>query len=310
MSQIRSAFIAGALMTSLSLSGCGDENSQAVFNSESGGNHPTGWVAKHGTSARANPVGCSECHGDNFDGGISQVSCMSPTTVNGFSCHATNPLESPTACISCHGVAPGGPYGNAAPNREFAHAEHTALPAITEIGCDSCHLNAGPGSLDHAKAAPDGGPRPATVTISNAFRAKTLTTFGYDGTKCSGVSCHGGQDTPTWSTGSISCEQCHELGTAPATPQYNSYFSGIKAGRNLHEQHIQATVACTDCHNIGILNDYQQHYSGIRNNSFTAPRNTVGGLPTKIGTYNGTTQTCGGITDMINCHPGTTWSQP
>jgi len=162
---------------------CGDENSQAVFNSESGGNHPSGWATGHKTSARANPVGCSECHGDNFDGGISRVSCMNPTAVNGFSCHATNPLESPTECISCHGAAPGGPYGNTAPNREFAHAEHTALTAITEIGCDSCHLNGGSGSINHAKATDTGEPSPAMVQMSSAYRAKTLTTFGYDGTK-------------------------------------------------------------------------------------------------------------------------------
>jgi len=308
MSQIRSAIIAGALMTSLSLSGCGDENSQATFNSESG-KHPAGWVTGHNALAMANPAGCGNCHGDNLDGGISKVSCMSPS-LSGFRCHATNPAVTPTGCVSCHGGEPGGPYGDTAPNRKFAHAKHTAL-----TGCDSCHLNAGSGSTNHAKATATGGLSAAMVNMSSAFRAKTLTTFGYDATsgRCSGVSCHGGQDSPSWSTGVISisadCAKCHELGTAPATPQYNSYFSGIKAGVNLHALHLQSTnqtIFCTDCHNIGALTDYQKHFSGIGSKSFTAPRNTVGGLPTQIGTYDGTSQTCG----TIACHPDTTWSQP
>jgi len=316
MSQIRTAIIGGALLTALSLSGCGDENSRAVFHSESG-KHPSGWAAGHSASARADlKTTCIGCHGENLDGGISQISCMSPTAVSGFRCHATSPAEIATGCVSCHGVAPGGPFGDTAPNRKFAHDKHTAL-----TGCDSCHLNAGSGTADHAKAAADGGPRPATVTMSDAFRAKTLTTFGYDATSgtCSGVSCHGGQETPSWSTGAISlsadCDKCHDQ-AGDATPQYNDYFSGIKEEFNLHQVHLQSpiqTVVCTDCHNIGTLSDYQKHYSGISTNSFTSPRETVGNngasFPTQIRTYTGTTQSCG-IIDTVRCHPDTTWSQP
>lgn len=312
MSQIKSAILAGALMASLSLSGCGDENSLAVYDSEGGGNHPTGWATAHKASAQSNMRGCSECHGEKLDGGISLVSCMSPA-IKGFTCHASNPSEYP-GCVSCHGGTPDGPFGNTAPNRKFAHAKHTALTTATGIGCDSCHLNAGSGSSNHADGA-------VMVTMSSAFKAKTLSTFGYataSGT-CSGTSCHGGQVTPPWSTGTISmstdCNLCHEQGTAPATPQYNSYFSGTKDGRNLHMLHLNTPntaqpIVCTDCHNIGILTDYRQHFSGIRTKSFTAPRNTIGNKggagPTQIGTYTGTTQTC----SSIACHPDTTWTQP
>lgn len=301
MPQIRTAIIGGALLAALSLSGCGDENSRAVFHSESG-KHPSGWTTGHSASARADlDTTCIECHGENLDGGISQVSC--------FGCHATNPAETPTGCVSCHGAAPGGPFGDTAPNRKFAHDKHTAL-----TGCDSCHLNAGSGTAVHANGTPN-------VTMSDSFRAKTLTTFGYDATsgKCSGVSCHGGQDTPSWRTGAIAlgadCDKCHDQ-AGDATPQYNDYFSGIKAEFNLHQVHLQSpvqTIVCTDCHNIGTLTDYQKHYSGISTNSFTSPRDTVGNngasFPTQIRTYTGTTQSCG-IIDTVRCHPGTTWSQP
>lgn len=297
----------------LSLSGCGDTSSKVVFSTDSG-KHPAGWQVVHQASAKTNIASCLECHGETLDGGISQVSCMSPTAVSGFKCHATDPVVSQPGCTSCHGGLPNGPYGNTAPNRKFAHGKHTAL-----TGCDTCHLNAGTRSAGHARATAAGAFTPATVNLDPGYRAKTGTSFAYDPAsgKCSGTNCHGGKDSPSWSSGMISlgadCLTCHEQGTAPATPQYNSFYSGTKSGRNLHFVHLNSatqTVVCIDCHNIGILSDYQQHFGGIRTNTFTAPENTVGNkgsaLPTKIRTYTTGTKTCG----TVACHPDVQWVQP
>lgn len=313
MPQITTALLL-ALALMLSLSGCGDTSSKVVFSTDSG-KHPENWKTIHNASAKTNIESCLECHGEALDGGISLVSCMSPAPVSGFKCHATDPVASQPDCTSCHGGLPFGPYGNTAPNRKFAHGKHTAL-----TGCDTCHLNAGSGSASHASASATGGFRDATVTLANNVKAKTAASFGYNAAsgKCAGVSCHGGTiDTLSWRTGTVNlstdCLTCHEQGTAPGNPQYNSFFSGTKAGRNLHALHLNTslqTVICTDCHNIGTLTDYQKHFGGIKTNSFTAPGNTVGNsgsaLPTKILTYTPATQTCG----TIACHPDAIWTQP
>lgn len=311
MPQITPALLLTFLTLLLSLSGCGDTDSKVVFSPDSG-KHLSGWISGHKVSARADVESCRECHGENLDGGISLVSCMSPTAVSGFRCHATSPVGNPTGCVSCHGGPPNGPYGDTAPNRQNGHEKMAVL-----TGCNSCHLNAGTGTPGHASAAAT----KATVALSTAFRAKTITTtFGYADGKCSGVSCHGGKVTPAWSDSldlvandNSVCYSCHEQGTAPATPQYNSFYSGIKAGQNLHALHLQSTlqeVHCTDCHNIGILTDHQKHFGGINTNTFTAPGDTIGNkgssLPTKIRNYNEATQTC----STNACHPDTTWTQP
>ena len=298
MSSIKPSHVLFSALLALTLGGCGDKNSKAVFSPEGG--HPSEWMSTHKTSARTNIASCVECHGENFDGGVSKVSCMSPSAVSGFTCHATSPAASLTGCVSCHGISPSGPFGSTAPNRQFAHPKHTAL-----TGCDTCHLNAGSGSAGHARANAAGGRSSATVASSASFPF----VYNANGT-CSNVSCHGGKVTPAWS-GAINivandnslCLKCHEQGTSLGVPQYNSYYSGFNSTRsitNMHEFHIVGQAAnCTDCHNIGTMTNFQQHFGGIATKTFTAPANTIGGVPTKIGSYTATTKSCANVV----CHP-------
>lgn len=299
-----------ALALTLVLAGCGNSNSKVVFSPESG--HSPDWVTAHKTAARADSSSCAACHGEQYDGGVSKVSCMSATAVSGFTCHATSPVASPAGCVSCHGGLAGGPFGTAAPNRKSAHAKHIALAGV---GCDTCHLNAGSGTAGHARAAAGGGVSGASVTLPGDFKASATDAIGYnaDGT-CANVSCHGGITTPSW-TGTISvtagnnsiCYQCHSQGGAAGSPRFNSFYSGSYQGTNLHAYHlVQQNANCTDCHNIGSLTSYQQHYSGIASRSFTAPAATVGGKPTKIGSYAAGTKTC----NAVECHSFTAqWVQ-
>lgn len=287
MPQIKSRLYFALVALSLSLSGCGDKNSKSDFSSDSG--HPAGWSTSHKDAAIDS---CKECHGENLDGGIAKVSCTQ--------CHG-NPSA---GCAACHGGRPYGPYGTTAPNRKFAHTKHALL-----VDCDICHQNAGPGTPNHGKLAR------ATVALSNSYRAKTLATYAYDPAtgRCSGISCHGGQASPSFMTGTLSiatdCLLCHERGTAYQTPQYNSYYSGNSPTRgNLHDYHIGKGFSCTDCHNIGTLTDYTKHFSGLAGNTFTAPGATIGGPPTKIGAngYDTTLRKCSNVT----CHSfNASWMQ-
>jgi len=219
------------------------------------GNHPANWVQVHKNPiiATGSVSACTECHGSDLQGGISQVTCFStnPTySVSGYKCHFTSPgnviptsITDTAGCVSCHGGAngPTDSTNTQQPNRQFAHGAHTALSGVT---CDACHLGAGAGTTIHAKATATGGYNSATVNVdATQFTAETPgATFGYtpaSGT-CSSISCHGNGGnasklpnknppltirTLPWQTGKIDmtdqahyndCFQCHESGTAPA----------------------------------------------------------------------------------------------
>lgn len=285
------------LLASLTvLAACGNANNNAPSVSPTGKTHPAGWVQLHGAAAAP---ACTECHGEDLSGGITRVGCFSnpQTTINGFACHAVSPAVD-KGCTSCHGTPPN---GNVAPNRQGAHAKHLALSGMT---CGTCHHNAGFGTPGHAKATANGGIARATVSLLDApsfpLKAKTGAAFSYDpaGETCSGIICHGGQQTPSWSVGSIivakDCLKCHAQGSAPVapdttpTPQYNSFFSGTAFGANLHKLHLleqvpgtTTPVFCTDCHTLSSL-----HFAALTTPAFEATAaSTIGGAGTRITSY-------------------------
>lgn len=142
---------------------------------------------------------CAQCHGADFAGGTSSVSCLS--------CHAAGP----TACVTCHGA---GPASNAHP----AHAG-------ANVTCGECHVV--PASWDQDGHILHDGiaiTAPAQVT----FGARAGTTATWDGTTCSNVYCHGaalqnggGTNTsPRWTDPPTpgGCTQCH--GAPPPTASH------------------------------------------------------------------------------------------
>lgn len=239
--------------------------------------HPTPWlIGRLGTpgnvanttshaTAGSLPTACALCHGTALNGALgggTAPSCMSATTIGGISCHATTPAANPTGCKSCHAVYP--PVSN-------KHAVHLSLAGVT---CAACHSNLGPGTATHANGT-------LNVALSSTYQAKTggALVLNPVAKNCANVSCHGGQNTPPWTTGTINvnadCKNCHVLGAT----QYNSYNSGE------HDFHVNsAGRGCTECHNITEL--AKSHFSRLDTQVMEGPASaTVGGGATGIPAY-------------------------
>jgi predicted CxxxxCH...CXXCH cytochrome family protein len=118
---------------------------------------------------------------------------------------------------------------------------------------------------------------------------------------CSNVSCHGGQATPNWQTGTLNvntqCTNCHVSGTT----QFNSYNSGE------HPLHVNrygaSATTCELCHNITTL--AVNHFTALGTAAMEGPASaTIGGTGTGIsaGNYVAATKSC-----RPACHGTETW---
>ena len=134
---------------------------------------------------------------------------------------------------------------------------------------------------------------PGEVQTISTYNAKTgAASFNASGLTCSNTSCHGGQTTPNWQTGSINvnsqCTSCHVRGTT----QFNSYNSGE------HKKHVvDEGFACGECHNTTTL--AVNHFTKLGTSAMEGPASaTIGGttsVPT--GAWNATNKTC-----TLTCH--------
>ncbi|MBL0211513.1 MAG: CxxxxCH/CxxCH domain-containing protein [Holophagaceae bacterium] len=277
----------------------------------------------------AQTCGTFTCHGTqhgNFSwtGGPNHaVPFLSPdhtsVTQGGYdadckTCHAvsgTSPLASAPLCSSCHqGGSPltisncaschaEPPTGSVFPNIAGTHATHDSLQGVTGA-CNTCHSNSGTTTqlhYDHANGRPGHDALrvpPGEVQTLSTYNAKTgAASFNTAGLTCSNVSCHGGQTTPNWQTGSINvdtqCASCHVRGTT----QFNSYNSGE------HKKHVvDEGIACVECHNTTTL--AVNHFTTLGTSAMEGPASaTIGGGATAIpaGAWNATNKTC-----TFNCH--------
>jgi len=252
------------------------------------------------------PANCGTCHAVT---GTSPVSAAPLCTT----CHvAASPLTS-LNCTSCHASPPSGgaPAGAAYPNVPGAHATHIALnSAGTPIACDTCHNGLGGGTLNHYNRANNVPGEnalrvpPGDVALLVTYNAKTVP-FSFDNTalSCSNVSCHGGQATPNWQTGTLDvntqCTNCHALGSSQGNPQYNSEYSGE------HQFHFtqlgNTATACKYCHNTTTL--AVSHFTNLATTAMEGPASaTIGGTGTNITSWVPATQSC-----TPTCHGTQTW---
>ncbi len=195
--------------------------------------HPANWAEKSSHGLTAINIGrdeCAVCHGDDFTGGASRVSC--------FSCHASYPhsagwqypashgastltaaatvTESTATCALCHGD-------------DFQGAD-------TKFSCYDCH------AFPHLTGWVTGG------TSHGIY----LQGRGFDLTNCS--PCHGAD--LSGGTAKVSCSSCHSL--YPHTePQWVQPGSGAFHGDTVVS--LGGPSACTLCHGA----DYDGGNSGV-----------------------------------------------
>ncbi|MEJ2472002.1 MAG: CxxxxCH/CxxCH domain-containing protein, partial [Desulfuromonadales bacterium] len=178
------------------------------------------------------------------------------------------------ACDSCHGQPPA---GSSFPDTAGAHGVHTALNGLVN-NCAACHTDAAHNDQ-------------VDLVLAATWDAKSGMAVANQDSTCSNISCHGGQNTPNWGTGSLSvdtqCRTCHVAGTA----QYNGYFSGE------HDKHVRdKRLDCTACHDVNRLRN--GHFGNLATRSFEqAPSATI---KSSLSYANGRCAT-------PSCHGGESW---
>lgn len=161
---------------------------------------------------------CARCHGDAFDGGTAQVSCLT--------CHA----EGPTACVTCHRDGP----------TTAAHPVH----ATSSVACGECHR------------VPERWDDPGHLTGDSGvtFGAKAGASATWTGERCDNVYCHGdtlgagGSATrPRWdAVPSGGCNSCH---ASPPPDHARTDCATCHAPAAPHiDTIVQVGVGCSDCH--------------------------------------------------------------
>ena len=201
----------------------------AYFSSTDAGYHRRGWLdpskrsdpAFHGgylRAARWDMTPCKRCHGEDFKGGKSKVSCES--------CHKGGPLS----CTTCHGDGladrpnpPGDLLGNLQTGAGGVglHRLHTASTQAQPVACSECHRVPteifAPGHLFDADNQSDmraevafgelARGRPLGLDLKPHYDAETRT--------CTNVYCHtldgGSLRSWVWNKpqGEVTCGSCH-----------------------------------------------------------------------------------------------------
>ena len=240
-------------------------------------------------------VACTQCHGATLQGPAEGG--VGPRCQD---CHRLGPpivfpasVVQPATCTTCHMFPPDG-VPNQFPNIAGTHGIHNSFAGVHDV-CDSCHSGAGYGSganhfMDNV----------VNLAFLSRYNARTGAASYAAGTlSCSNVSCHGGQTTPNWRTGTIDvntqCTSCHALGTA----QYNSYNSGE------HNRSDHRSKACTVCHNTTTL--AVNHFTTLGTTAMEGPASaTIGGGSTTVSTYVPSTGSCTPSNTSV-CHATERW---
>ena len=245
MKKIRIFYLSFFLLLGLAIAyqGCSQFDKEAVVAPDIGV-HPEGWADTlnqqdpnfHGkyifNNKLWNLVACRSCHGPDYKGGNTGVSCRT--------CHTGN--SGPQGCRTCHG----GVSGHANPPRALngdtsatslgvgAHMVHLYNSRWSaQLICEDCHLDFnGFDDPKHIGPNPDGIAEInfgllAHDTIPGDTTIKPNPIWDRGAATCSSVYCHGTfkvgniHFSPQWtSPGSVVCGSCHgDPNTQNPTPR-------------------------------------------------------------------------------------------
>jgi predicted CxxxxCH...CXXCH cytochrome family protein len=240
--------------------------------------HAQGYVAQHTADALADIQSCTNCHGQDYNGGFAQVSCNACHQSFGFQNWQSN-------CTFCHGTRdpaftfdnlpkaapPQGVRGETAPTDPHvgAHQKHLGNGSVYSNGfaCQTCHPLVG--ALVHVDGQVpvtfQSEPLASTGGATPSFTKATQT--------CSSVYCHGSTlqggvvSAPQWNVPFTACNSCH--GIPPASGQHGVHT---------------AKVRCDECHDGYTDSDVKKetHVNGTRNANrvtFTFPDRVHNKLP-------------------------------
>jgi predicted CxxxxCH...CXXCH cytochrome family protein len=238
--EVRRDFLFVALAVTLFAAGCSKLQDNIVVPPERSQNlvvHPEGWATTtssadfHGKYIRAQQwqmSSCWTCHGRNYAGGVSQVSCLT--------CH-TKP-GGPENCTTCHGSTNPAPPpdldGNTAMTLQTvgAHQSHLVGAGTTDgIRCSECHVV--PTSV-YASGHVDSGP-PAEVIFGDSLAntpTNEPTTRDYD------VSLPTITPTPTWNPATLKCTNTYCHGDFKNGNNYSPSWTSVGTGE----------ARCGTCH--------------------------------------------------------------
>jgi len=228
-------------LTSIIIAGCESKNNEDWSGFGPSQHFPAPYEYNHPGYLAANnyPLSdCQECHGEDFNGGTTGISCIG--------CHNQNGV--PEGCNDCHGNPTGNPLdpvmqappfdlsGNSSTDSigVGAHTSHLAGVQFSDgIPCSSCHtVPAAENFLWHLGAAP------AEVNFSGlASWLDHHPVWNHSDEECSNTYCHGNAE-PEWtnvSANEAECGSCHSI--PPGPPHY-----------------IATIDDCHQCHG-GVIND-------------------------------------------------------
>jgi predicted CxxxxCH...CXXCH cytochrome family protein len=255
--------------------GCSEIEDGLVTN-EAPGVHGAGWTSPsspnfHGTyiiSQKWNLSTCKTCHGNDYSGGNTGLSC--------YKCH--HDAGGPEACTTCHGGdghanPPKGLRGETDPasihvGAHFKHLNDTnRISAVVE--CEECHTPVNNFSdTNHIGPNPDGMAEIHFGPLANKYLGGTIHAnpqWNRNNATCSGVYCHGSfkggnsSNTVTWTQpGSVVCGSCH------GNPQTGN------PNPNLNHDPNNTITDCNQCHfavidSTGHIIAPEKHVNGVIN---------------------------------------------
>ena len=190
MSQIRQhdpLFAVLLLLLIFSLAGCGSSNGSSSFNPDSG-SHSAGWLPSgHKTAAVSDLESCAQCHGADYGGGISRISCTSCHMGGVASIHP--PWGTPDYAMHGSYVKSKGNDTSGCANT-LCHGTNLDGTGGAGPSCTSCHMG-GVASIHPAEW--NGNVWLHTKTVYTNFDScKNITCHGaaLEGVSLSGPSCY------------------------------------------------------------------------------------------------------------------------